>query len=199
MALLIVLAALRLAIVARGRATIARSGLIAWLLVSATSAAAQPTTTRSPEQSLESEVKAVFLYNFTKYVDWPAPQGSSASIRICVPADPDFLALVRGAVRDEVVNGRPLSAVGLDGLDAARDCDILYVGDAATPDAAAWIHAVRGRQVLIVGDGALADGVVIAFVRDQNRVRFDINRQAASRQKLSISSRLLGLARRVTP
>jgi hypothetical protein len=98
-----------------------------------------------------------------------------------------------------VVNGRPLTATGLDGLDAAKGCDIIYVGNAATPDAAAWINAVRGRQVLIVGDGVLADGVVIAFVRDQDRIRFDINRAAAAKQKLSISSRLLGLARRVTP
>lgn len=163
-------------------------------------AAAQPASTRSPEQSLELEVKAVFLYNFAKYVDWPAAQqGSSASIRMCVPANPEFLTLLREAVRDEVVNGRPLAALGLDGLDAARECDILYIGNASTADAVAWINAVRGRQVLIVGDGTLAEGVVIAFVRDQNRIRFDISRQAAARQKLSISSRLLGLARRVDP
>lgn len=168
-----------------------------WVAVCA--AAAQPAAQRSPDQSLESEVKAVFLYNFAKYVDWPAPQGSSASLRMCVPANPEFLALLREAVRDEVVHGRPLRATELDGLDAAKDCHILYVGNSSTADAAAWINAVRGRQVLVVGDGALVNGLVIAFVRDQNRIRFDINRQAASRQNLAISSRLLGLARRVTP
>ena len=149
---------------------------------------------------LEMQVKAVFLYNFTKYVDWPSSsQGSSATIRLCVPADPAFLAVVREVVRDEVINGRPLNAMGLDGLDAARECDILYVGKAGTPDAAAWINAVRGRQTLTVGEGQLMDGLVIAFVRDQDRLRFDINRSAASKQNLSISSRLLGLARRVEP
>jgi hypothetical protein len=161
---------------------------------------AQPTTTRSPEQAIEAEVKAVFLYNFAKYVDWPvASQGSSATIRMCVTAHPQFLAILREAVRDEIINGRPLAAIGLDGLDGARDCDILYIGESATPDATAWINAVRGRQILTVGDGALVDGLVIAFVRDQNRVRFDISRQAAARQSLAISSRLLGLARRVEP
>lgn len=161
---------------------------------------AQPVASRSPEPSLESEVKAVFLYNFAKYVDWPpAPPGSSASLRMCVPAHPEFLALLREAVRDEVVNGRPLRATDLGGLDAAKACDILYVGNTATADATAWINAVRGRQVLVVGDGRLADGVVIAFVRDQNRIRFDIDREAASQRNLSISSRLLGLARRLTP
>jgi len=148
----------------------------------------------------EDQIKAVFLFNFAKYVDWPeVPPGTPASIRLCVPANPEFLAMLRAAVQGEVVNGRPLNATDLDGLDSARDCDILYVGNAARPDAAAWAGAVRGRHTLTVGDGTLADGIVIAFVRDQNRVRFDINRAAAVRQKLAISSRLLGLARRVEP
>ena len=152
------------------------------------------------QQPLEDDVKAVFLFNFAKYVDWPsASRGSSATLRICVPANPSFLAVVREAVRDEVINGRPLQAVGLDGLDGARECEILYVGDTASGDAAAWVGAVRGRNTLTVGEGKLVDGVVIAFVRDQNRVRFDVNRAAAAKQELKISSRLLGLARRVDP
>ena len=116
---------------------------------------------------------------------------------MCVPANPQFLTMLRTTVQGEVINGRPLTAMELDGLDAARDCDILYVGNASSADAAAWSTAVRGRHTLTVGDGTLADGIVIAFVRDQNRVRFDINRGAAGQQKLAISSRLLGLARRV--
>jgi hypothetical protein len=146
----------------------------------------------------EDQIKAVFLFNFAKYVDWPdPPAGTSASIRMCVPANPQFLATLRSTVQGEVVNGRPLAATELDGLDAARECDILYVGNASSRDAAAWSTAVRGHHTLTVGDGTLANGIVIAFVRDQNRVRFDINRGAASQQHLSISSRLLDLARRV--
>ena len=155
---------------------------------------------RSGGQALEDDVKAVFLFNFAKYVDWPeASRGTSATLRMCVPANPPFLSVVQSAVRDEVVNGRPLQAIGLDGLDGARECDILYVGDTSTGDAAAWAGAVRGHHTLTVGDGKLADGVVITFVRDKDRVRFDINRAAAAKQDLRISSRLLGLARRVDP
>jgi hypothetical protein len=183
---------------------LARSGLIAAAaIVCAASVFAQTrvvAVSRIANQPIEAQVKAVFLYNFAKYVDWPsASQGSSATIRLCVPANPPFLAVVREAVRDETVNGRPLTAVGVDGLDSARECDILYVGDASTADATAWINAVRGRQTLTVGEGRLVDGLVIAFVRDQDRLRFDINRATAAKQQLSISSRLLGLARRVEP
>jgi hypothetical protein len=176
-------------------ALLSRAGATAFWLVAGALALAPRAWAQGPR---EIDVKAVFLFNFAKYVDWPlAPAGSSATIRMCVPANPAFLSTLQSAVRDEVVNGRPLSAVGPDGLDAAKECDIIYVGEAATPDAAAWITAVRGRHTLTVGDGKLVDGLVIAFVRDQNRVRFDIDRGTAVKQGLVISSRLLGLARRV--
>src|SRR5688572_32819885 len=115
-----------MAFLSRARAVAAVAFIAAWVIVCVPSAFAQG-------QPVEAEVKAVFLYNFAKYVDWPsASQGSSATIRLCVPANPPFLAVVREAVRDEIVNGRPLNAMGLDGLDSARECDILYVGDSAT-------------------------------------------------------------------
>jgi hypothetical protein len=187
----------------RARAAAAVAFAAAWVTVCAAAAMAQTPVVPAAgfaRQAIEAEVKAVFLYNFAKYVDWrSASQGTSATIRLCVPANPPFLAVVREAVRDEIVNGRPLNAMGVDGLDSARECDILYVGDAATADATAWINAVRGRQTLTVGDGKLVDGLVIAFVRDQDRLRFDISRATAAKQNLSISSRLLGLARRVEP
>jgi YfiR/HmsC-like len=190
-----------MAFLSRWRVAIAAAHSAACLAVCA-AVFAQPVSVRADRsvQAIEEEVKAVFLFNFAKYVDWPsAPAGSSESIRICVPANAPFLAIVREAVRDEIVNGRPLTAVGPAGLDAARQCDVLYVGRADTPDAAAWIAAVRGRQTLTIGEGRLVDGLVIAFVRDEDRLRFDISRAAAAQRKLSLSSRLLGLARRVDP
>lgn len=188
----------------RPRAAVVTSGLVATALILWVPSAFTQTPPLQAQSSggpaIEDHVKAVFLFNFAKYVDWPSPpQGSSASIRICVPANPAFLAIVREAVRDEIVHGRAVTANGPAGLDDARECDILFVGDARTPDAAAWIGATRGRQTLTVGEGPLVNGLVIAFVRDQDRLRFDINRDAAARQKISISSRLLGLARRVNP
>ncbi len=76
----------------------------------------------------------------------------------------------------------------------ARFC---IVGDSQTADARAWLAAVRNAQVLTVADGALNDDTVIAFVRDDNRIRFDINRAAAARRGLNVSSKLLRLARQV--
>jgi YfiR/HmsC-like len=153
-----------------------------------------------PAAPIEANVKAVFLFNFTKYVTWPASgigERSPSYVRICVTANDEFFSLLKAAVEGEAVDGRPLVAVALDGLDDAKTCQILYIGDSKTPDAKAWLSVVRGVQVLTVGDGELNDETVIAFVRDDNRIRFDINRAAANRRNLNVSAKLLRLARKV--
>ena len=163
-------------------------------------AAAATATAQTQPAPLEASVKAVFLYNFSKYVTWPAVaigERSPAEIRICVTAEDEFFGLLKTAVQGESIDGKPLVPVALTGLDEARTCQILYVGDGRTLDARAWLNAVRDTRVLTVADGALPDEPVIAFVRDDNRVRFDINRAAASRHGLNVSAKLLRLARQV--
>ena len=87
--------------------------------------------------------------------------------------------------------------VALDGLDDAKTCQILYVGDSQTPMRKRGSRRCAAAQVLTVADGALTDDTVIAFVRDDNRIRFDINRAAAGRRNLNVSAKLLRLARQV--
>ena len=155
---------------------------------------------QSNPAAIEANVKAVFLFNFAKYVTWPPValgERSPAEVRFCVTANDTFFSLLKPAVQGEDSDGKPLQPVALEGLDEARSCQILYVGDAQSADAKAWLTAVRGQQVLTVADGALNDDTVITFVRDSNRIRFDINRAAASRRNLNISSKLLRLARQV--
>jgi len=177
----------------------ARVRRVAVIATVVTLLAPTPATPQS-DAALEANVKAVFLYNFAKYVTWPAVamrERSPGEIRICVTQDNAFFGVLRTAVQGENVEGKPLLAVALDGLDEARHCQILYVGDARTADARAWFNAVRSSQVLTVADGAVDDEPVIAFVRDQRRIRFDINRAAAGRHSLNVSSKLLRLARQV--
>lgn len=158
-------------------------------------AAAMPALAQRPAG--EDQIKAVFLYNFVKYITWPdQAAGSSVPLRICVPANPPFFALVRAVVDGETVEGRPLAAVAPAGLDEARQCHLLYVGNSATADARSWVAAARAMPVVTVGDGPAGD-IAIAFVRDQNRVRFDVDRAVAARHGVSISSKLLRIARRV--
>jgi hypothetical protein len=159
-----------------------------------------PALAQAPAPSIEANLKAVFLFNFTKYVTWPAltmGERSPAELRICATVNDDFFARLKSAIQGEEVDGKPLQSVMLDSGGDASTCQILYVGDAQSASAKTWLAAVRSRQVLTVADGALNDDTVITFVRDDNRIRFDINRAAASRQGLNVSSKLLRLARQV--
>lgn len=153
-----------------------------------------------PPTPIEANVKAVFLFNFTKYVTWPASgigERSPSEVRICVTANDGFFSLLKAAVEGEEIDGKPLVPVALEGLDDAKTCQILYIGNSQSADAKAWLSVVRTEQVLTVADGALNDETVIAFVRDDNRIRFDINRVAAERRNLNVSAKLLRLARKV--
>jgi hypothetical protein len=170
------------------------------ILIAAMACLRAMTVFAQPAAPIEANVKAVFLFNFTKYVTWPAAaigERSPAEVRICVTANDGFFSLLKTAVEGEAVDGKPLVPIALDGLDDAKNCQILYVGDSQTPDAKAWLSVVRSAQVLTVADGALTDDTVIAFVRDDNRIRFDINRAAADRRNLNVSAKLLRLARKV--
>ena len=177
----------------RGRLLLANTVAVCLLIGAALSAQPQPAT-------VEANIRAVYLFNFSKYVTWPATgigERSPAELRICVTASDGFFTLLTTALQGEDVEGKPLRPMALDGLDDAKTCQILYVGDSRSAEARAWLSAVRNAQVLTVGEGALTDDTVIAFVRDNNRIRFDINRAAAARRGLNVSSKLLRLARQV--
>lgn len=150
-----------------------------------------------PPAGGESAVKAAFLFNFTKFVSWPpsAFDGASSPFRVCVFADGAFGRHIDEMVAGETVAGRPLEVVRPQG-DDARGCQIAYFG---SRNAEAALRAVREAPVLTVGDGVrfLERGGLIAFVLEENRVRFDVNKRGVDAAGLSISSKLLRVARSV--
>jgi hypothetical protein len=164
------------------------------VLVTAMPRAAQPDLAT---QDLETEVRAVYLYNFARYVEWPASAFPEAGtpIRICVQAPDAFFGALERAVAGETVNGRRLEAVRALPGSSRRTCHLLYVAESGGRLAAA-LSAVRGRPVLTVGeDDRFFDlGGMIRFRRVDNRVRFDINLTSLQRSGLQVTARLLGVA-----
>lgn len=156
----------------------------------------------SPEQpdvTLENDVKATFLFNFTKYVEWPAStfQSDDEPFRVCVIGSTAFSSAVDRVIANEAVGGHPLVRAEAETADAARSCHILFVGRVATADR--LLTGIRAAPVLTVGDApdVLRRGATIAFVMEGNRVRFDVNVADAKTRGLTISSKLLRVARRV--
>jgi hypothetical protein len=151
-------------------------------------------------QVSDADVKAAFLFNFTRFVEWPsAATQPSAPFRLCVVADRQTTAVIEKTMEGESVNGRPSQTTVPATPEDARVCQILFVGRSETGRLAQLLAAVRDRPVLTVSDAArfTTRGGMIGFVLDDDRVRFDVNLGAAKRSGLQISSRLLRVARYV--
>ena len=172
------------------------SRLIARLLIAL--AALAPAVPAARAQDLETEVRAVYLYNFARYVEWPAAAFPSADtpIRICVQAPDGFAAALERAVAGETINGRRLEAVRLPRSANRRGCHLLYLSATNGGRVAASLGPIKGQPLLTVGedDRFLELGGMIRFRRVENRVRFDINLGAVQRSGLHVSARLLGVA-----
>jgi hypothetical protein len=143
----------------------------------------------------EYQVKAVFLFNFTQFVEWPADafNDDEAPFVIGVLGKDPFGVHLDEAVRGERVGARALVVERYASLEKIREPQILFVGDLTTSRPAELAAALAGRKVLTVGDaqGRAGREVVIGFVSDRNRIRLRINLKAAEAAGLVISSKLL--------
>jgi len=149
----------------------------------------------------EYQVKAAFLYNFAKFVEWPASGFSDASapLRICVFGKDPFGQELRDIASEKNINGRRLQIDQLDDLQLARTCHILFISSSEKAQLTRIFESLRGTDVLTVGDtnGFVEHGGMINFVLENNRVQFEVNRKAAEQAGLKISSKLLGVAKLV--
>jgi hypothetical protein len=151
--------------------------------------------TSAQDAGVEYRVKAAYLFNFTKFVEWPAAAlQNAAAFNICTAGINPFGTALASFVADENAAMLPLASRVVSAGQAAS-CHVLFVprGVAATP----YLRAVASSPVLTVGEspGFLAQGGAINFVIEDGRVRFGINQAAAERTGLRISSRLLQLGR----
>jgi hypothetical protein len=148
----------------------------------------------------EYEVKALFIYNFAKFIEWP-PEAFSVSrepITVCIAGQDPFGSEIDQAVKGKTVNSRELAIKRIGKSDDLKGCQILFIGS-AEKKYAKFLLSSAGVGVLSVGesDGFTEMGGVIGFAMDGNKVRFDINLEAAERAHIKISSKLLSLARYV--
>lgn len=145
----------------------------------------------------EYEVKAAFLFNFAKFVDWPRPSGN---LKLClVGADPFEGALA--AFDNRLIGERRFVSRRLALRSDAEllACDMLYIAGSEHERVASLLEAVRGAPVLTVGDGPGygGEGMMINFYLDQGKVRFEVDPGAARRSGLKLSAKLIQLGRQV--
>jgi hypothetical protein len=153
------------------------------------------------QSATEYQVKAAFLFNFAKFVEWPADavHGADAPLQICLLGQDPFGHEFEEVIGDKSVNGHRIEVIHPSGVPQARGCQIIFVASSEKGQVLEILRGLRGASVLTVGDipGFAEMGGIINFVLDDGRVRFEINMKAAERAHLKLSARLLTVAKRI--
>ena len=154
-----------------------------------------PATAEVPR---EYQVKAAFLYNFAKFVQWPQsrfPSPESPLVIGVLRANP-FGAELEKAVNGRQINGRPVVVRLVTGSAAARQTHLLFIGSGQDANLADLQATLKGHAVLTVGESSsfARQGGIITFTPQNGTVRFAINRQTADEAGLKISAQLQKLA-----
>ena len=163
-----------------------------WMLLVAAGLVAQ-----QPGPS-EFQIKAAYIYNFGKFVKWPAvaPANQSGSFTICVLDGDPFGATLGSTLAGETVGGKPVAVKRIEKAQDASVCHILFIGSTQGKDLKGILSALDADAVLTVSD--IPDfskrGGMIQFVPEGDRIRFEINLEGAEKSHLIFPSELLKVA-----
>ena len=146
----------------------------------------------------EYQVKAVFLFNFTQFVEWsPASFISAQSpFVIGILGEDPFGSYLEDVVSGEKVNGHPLVVVHYKNLEEIKTCHLLFINKTGITNWEDIPASIKGKNILTVSDAAgfLKQGSMIRFITKDNKIRIQINLEAAKEANLAISSKLLRIA-----
>jgi hypothetical protein len=145
----------------------------------------------------EYEVKALFLSEFSRFVEWNGSQAGSPDFAICVLGVDPFGLSLDEAVKGKAASGAAVVAQRILAVRDAASCRIVFISPSEDGRLTDVLKALEGMSVLTVGEGSqfTRRGGMIAFRVEGSRVRITVNLAAAERQGLKLSSHLLKLAR----
>ena len=144
----------------------------------------------------EYQMKAAFLYNFAKYVDWPVSVlPEHAPLVFGVYGDDPFDGALQTIIHDKVISGHGMIVRHITSLRDVTNCHVLFISKSESRHLEEITTALRGRPILTVSDteGFKRQGGMIGLIKADNNIRFEINREAAAREGLLLSSKLLRL------
>ena len=147
----------------------------------------------------EYQIKAAFLYQFAKFVQWPDSvfADSTKQIIIGILGEDPFGDDLDNTVQNKYIHGRQIGIERYDRLNQLKDCQILFISNSETKNLTAIFSKLRYTSILTVGDteNFSREGGMINFVRKENKIHFEINADAAQEAGLKLSSKLLNLAK----
>jgi len=151
------------------------------------------------QAATEDKVKVAYIFNVVKFTDWPDSKFPSASAPLIIGCDCDasFFDLLDHSLAGKQASGHPLSVRRVSASADVQSCAVLFVGVEQSSAAGPFLALARRGNVLSVGEspGFLDLGGTVNFYNDQDTVHIEINPQNVSRAGLSLSSRLLTVAK----
>jgi hypothetical protein len=152
------------------------------------------------EPPTEYEVKAAFIHNIAKFVEWPAAPPFSGSARLCLLGRDPFGGTL-GVLQGKQIGRLSWEIVPVSARTSLKECRVLFIAASESGNLDRILGSIGNYSVLTIGDspGYAEQGVMVNFYLEENKVRFEINREAAARARLGFSSQLLKLARIVPP
>jgi YfiR/HmsC-like len=170
--------------------------LLLMLAPPATSFAADPQTLT------EYQIKAGFFFNFTRFVEWPenAFATPTSPIIVCVVGETPLTDLLTDVAVGKVVNGRAVSINRAKATDDLRRCNLLFISAAAERRTGEILASVKKANTLTVGEtaGFPQAGGMINFSIEDNKVKLEMNLDAATRAGLKVNSKLIAVSRLVS-
>ena len=149
----------------------------------------------------EYQLKAAFVFNFAKFVEWPASAFRTAQtpITICIFGEDRFGGDLDELVKGQSIGGRSLAVRRIAQAPRGDACQVLVVSSKEPSQAQELLHAVANLPILTVSedDEASRRGYIIQLLLEDNKIRFAINLESAERAGIKISSKLLKLAKRI--
>jgi hypothetical protein len=154
--------------------------------------------TAQPPPSREYQIKAVFLFNFAQFVEWPAhafPDAETPLVIGVLGRDP-FGTYLEEIVRGEKINGHPLVIRRYNEVTEAKNCHILFINFTKTDDLKQAFAHLKSKSTLMVGDAPnfIQQGGMIRFFTENSKTRIQVNLETVKGAELAISSKLLRLA-----
>jgi hypothetical protein len=175
--------------------------LIATLVAMTLSFEGPRTTIAEDSSQSEYDSKAGSLYNFTKFVEWPQESfsGPESPFIIGIAGQDPFNGALNRMVKDKRYRSHKMEVQRVAAPAEFQKCHVLFISRSEGKKVSDILKTVKRSSVLTVGetDHFLQSGGMINFVTESNRVRFEINYDAARNAQLNVSSKLLGLASRV--
>ena len=146
----------------------------------------------------EYQVKAAMLYNFAKFVDWPADSFATENrITFCLVGKSPLNGPIQ-SMQGKSVKGRAMVIRPVVRPDEVDGCQILFIPQSERTHASAYLQQSSHYSILTVSDleKFTVSGGMIGFYEEDDKIRFEINLEAAQKRRLQISSYLLNLTRR---